>query len=138
MHEDSVNRGVQALQHEASMPSSCWCLVLGLQVLWNVATGEAICGSPTHQDFVLCCRFFNTQNDKLITAGNYNLQIWTYDAPNNKLRSEDVKLGNFQRQFRSLVVSQQDKFAYVGSTSGDVMQVCCLHQIGSNTVLCLQ
>lgn len=93
------------------------------QVLWNVATGEAICGSPTHQDFVLCCRFFNTHSDKLVTGGNYNLQIWTYDRANNKLRSEDVKLGNLQRQFRSLALDQQDKFAYVGSTSGDVMQV---------------
>jgi hypothetical protein len=53
----------------------CACL----QVLWDVATGEAICGSPTHQDFVLCCRFFNNQPDKLMTCGNYNLQIWTYD-----------------------------------------------------------
>lgn len=45
-----------------------------MQVLWDVATGEAICGSPTHSDFVLCCRFFSNQSDKLITAGNYNLQ----------------------------------------------------------------
>lgn len=45
-----------------------------MQVLWDVETGEAICGSPTHSDFVLCCRFFNNQSDKLITAGNYNLQ----------------------------------------------------------------
>jgi hypothetical protein len=42
---------------------------------------------------------------------------------NNKLRPEDVKLGNLQRQFRSLVVDQQDRFAYAGSTTGDVMQV---------------
>jgi hypothetical protein len=45
-----------------------------VQVLWDVATGEAICGSPTHADFVLCCRFFSNQSDKLVTAGNYNLQ----------------------------------------------------------------
>lgn len=48
---------------------------LDVQVLWDVATGEAICGNPTHADFVLCCRFFSNQNDKLITAGNYNLQV---------------------------------------------------------------
>eukprot|EP00878_Enallax_costatus_P039075 GHUV01044595.1.p1 GENE.GHUV01044595.1~~GHUV01044595.1.p1 ORF type:complete len:343 (+),score=90.63 GHUV01044595.1:1178-2206(+) len=102
-------------------------------VLWDVATGEAICGSPTHSDFVLCCRFFNTQVDKLVTAGNYNLQIWTYDRANNKLRTEDVKLGNLQRQFRSLVIDSQDQFAYVGSTSGDVMQVSLDHAILRNT-----
>jgi len=50
-------------------------LCCGTQVLWNVDSGEAICGSPTHADFVLCCRFFSNQSDKLITAGNYNLQV---------------------------------------------------------------
>jgi hypothetical protein len=50
-------------------------------------------------------------------------QIWTYDQQNNKLRPENVKLGNLQRQFRSLVVDEADRFAYAGSTSGDVLQV---------------
>lgn len=45
------------------------------QVLWDVASGEAICGSPTSADFVLCLRFFSNASDKLITAGNYNLQV---------------------------------------------------------------
>lgn len=49
--------------------------------------------------------------------------MWTYDAANNKLRPEDVRLGNLQRQFRSIVVDAADRFAYAGSTSGDVMQV---------------
>jgi cilia- and flagella-associated protein 52 len=92
-------------------------------VLWDVDSGEAICGSPTHADFVLCMRFFNTCSNKLVTAGNYNLQVWTYDAENNKLRPEDVRLGNLQRQFRSILIDAQDRFAYAGSTSGDVMQV---------------
>lgn len=50
-------------------------------------------------------------------------QIWTYDQQNNKLRPENVRLGNLQRQFRSLEVDEQDRFAYAGSTSGDVLQV---------------
>jgi hypothetical protein len=50
-------------------------------------------------------------------------QIWTYDAANNKLRPEGVKLGNLQRQFRSLEVDAQDRYAYAGTTSGDVLQV---------------
>jgi hypothetical protein len=57
-------------------------------------------------------------------SSNLLLQIWTYDRANNKLRPEDVKLGNLQRQFRSLLIDKQDKFAYAGSTTGDVMQVC--------------
>jgi hypothetical protein len=53
------------------------------------------------------------------------LQIWTYDQQNNKLWPENVKLGNLQRQFRSLEVDEQDRFAYAGTTSGDVLQVRC-------------
>jgi hypothetical protein len=52
-----------------------------------------------------------------------HLQIWTYDQQNNKLRPENVKLGNLQRQFRSLEVDELDQFAYAGTTSGDVLQV---------------
>lgn len=49
-------------------------------VLWDVATGEPICGSPTNSDFVLRCSFLNNDSTKLVTAGNYNLRVWTYDG----------------------------------------------------------
>lgn len=45
------------------------------QVLWDVATGNAICGSPTHTDFTTCVKFLNNRSDKLMTAGNYNLHM---------------------------------------------------------------
>lgn len=48
-------------------------------VLWDVATGEPICGSPTNSDFVLRMAFLNHDSTKLVTAGNYNLKLWTYD-----------------------------------------------------------
>jgi hypothetical protein len=35
--------------------------VCHLQVLWDVATGEAICGSPNNTDFVLCCEFLHNK-----------------------------------------------------------------------------
>lgn len=63
-------------------PAAC-CAVL--QVLWDVASGGAICGSPTNADFVLCCRFFSNTSDKLITAGNYNLQASATRAPRSAL-----------------------------------------------------
>mgnify|MGYP001811175101 CR=1 FL=1 len=48
-------------------------------VLWDVASGEPICGSPTSSDFVLRMAFLNHDSSKLVTAGNYNLRVWTYD-----------------------------------------------------------
>lgn len=58
-----------------------------------------------------------------MTAGNYNMTLWTYDRPNNKLLREEVHLGNMQRCVRSLVVDGADDFLYCGTTSGDVLQV---------------
>jgi hypothetical protein len=88
-----------------------------------VQSGTAICGSPTHADFTLTCKFFNNQNDKLVTAGNYNLHVWEYDRPNNKLRSTEATIGQLRRIFKTLFIDSHDRFAYCGTTSGDVLQV---------------
>ncbi len=49
------------------------------QVLWDVATGSAICGSPTNSNFTNVVKFFQNRSDKLMTGGNYNLHVWEYD-----------------------------------------------------------
>lgn len=95
----------------------------GPQVLWDVQTGSAICGSPTHTNFTLCVKFFSNRNDKLMTGGTYNLHVWEYDRPNNKLRSQEAQLGQLQRAFKSITVDSKDQYAYCGTSSGDVLQV---------------
>jgi hypothetical protein len=100
-------------------------------VLWDVATGSAICGSPNPSDFVLCCEFFHHNPDKLVTAGNYNLTIWTYDQANNKLLREEAHLGNMQRMVRSIQIDAEDRFVYCGTTTGDVLQVSLLSMSSS-------
>ncbi|CAD7696135.1 unnamed protein product [Ostreobium quekettii] len=92
-------------------------------VLWNVETGAAICGSPTHSDFTLCVKFLNNCRDVLITAGKYNLNVWEHDGPNNKLREMDVQLGQLRRIFNCICIDSQDRFVYCGTTSGDVLQI---------------
>lgn len=94
-----------------------------LQVLWDVASGTAICGSPTHHNFTLCVKFFHARNDKLITGGTNNLHVWEYDQPNNKLRPQEAQLGHLQRAFKSITVDSRDQYAYCGTSSGDVLQV---------------
>lgn len=94
-----------------------------VQVLWDVQTGSAICGSPTHTNFTMCVKFFQNRNDKLMTAGNYNLHVWEYDRPNNKLRPTEAQLGQLQRIFKAIAIDSRDQYAYVGTTTGDVLQV---------------
>mmetsp|Transcript_4864 Transcript_4864/g.10439 ORF Transcript_4864/g.10439 Transcript_4864/m.10439 type:complete len:634 (-) Transcript_4864:766-2667(-) len=92
-------------------------------VLWDVQSGTAVCGSPTHANFTLCVKFFHNSNDKLMTAGHYNLHVWEYDRPNNKLRPQEAQLGQLQRIFKTVCIDSHDQYAYVGTTTGDVLQI---------------
>jgi cilia- and flagella-associated protein 52 len=49
----------------------------GSLVLWDVASGEAICGSPADNKFVHCVRFLNNDSDRLITAGQGTMSAAT-------------------------------------------------------------
>ncbi len=40
-----------------------------LQVLWDVQSGSAICGTPTSSNFTNTIKFFHNRNDKLVSAG---------------------------------------------------------------------
>lgn len=47
------------------------------QVLWDVASGQPLCGTPTGSTFTLAMRFFSAASDKIVTAGNSNFTVWT-------------------------------------------------------------
>lgn len=49
-------------------------------VLWDVAAGAPICGAPGEGDFALRAAFYNGDPTRLVTAGNYKLRVWQYDA----------------------------------------------------------
>ena len=100
------------------------------QVLWEVETGRAVCGSPANNNFTLTIKFFNNRNDKLVSAGNYNLLVWQYDEQNNKLRHTEATLGQLQRIFRTVSIDRNDEFAYCGTTTGDVLQVRQRGEVG--------
>eukprot|EP00955_Chlamydomonas_euryale_P053912 355645-Chlamydomonas_euryale.AAC.15 len=91
-------------------------------VLWDVETGRAICGSPAHTNFSLTVKFFNNANDRLVTGGNYNLRVWEYDLSNNKLRPTEAQLGQMQRIIKTITVDHRDDFMYCGTSTGDVLQ----------------
>jgi len=103
------------------------------QVLWDVETGNAICGTPTCTDFTVAIKFLNNDGAKLVTCGNYNLNVWQYDHLTNKLVPSDVQLGQLRRCFTCLAVDAADQYMYCGTATGDVLQVlttilcdCCL------------
>lgn len=93
-------------------------------VVWNVITGVAICGSPAAMDSALCVSWLNGRNDRLVTAGNYHCRVWQIDFSLPKLHMMDAKLGNIRRVFWTLSITHDDHFAYLGTSTGDVVKIC--------------
>eukprot|EP00741_Cyanophora_paradoxa_P003430 tig00000704_g3333.t1 len=92
-------------------------------VIWNVETGQAICGNPAANDNVLVVKWFNNRDDALVTAGNYSLRVWDFDLENRKVRPTDCNLGRKRRIINDLVIDDDDQYMYAGSSSGDLFQV---------------
>lgn len=90
--------------------------------IWDIHTGKPICGaiSPNLGLFV---GFFNKTNNYVITAGKYLLRVWEIDYVKKKLEPTDCKLGQLKRIFTCLLLDPEDKYCYVGSTSGDLLCV---------------
>ena len=97
----------------------------GLQVIWDVATGKSLCGSPASAAAVA----FLEDPVHLATCGrDSSLNVWKVNRDTRKLLKMSVQLGTLRRDFTSLTITADDKFLYVGSTSGDVAEVgICLH-----------
>lgn len=92
-------------------------------------TGNALCGAPVSASAVA---FFNTDSERLATCGiDTSLYIWQLDRVARKLTKTSVQLGQCRRNFTALALSEDDRFVFVGSTSGDVAEVgtqecrCC-------------
>jgi WD40 repeat protein len=92
-------------------------------VVWEVAKGAAVCGTPAATDTAHCVKFKNTTEFGLVTGGNYHVTTWQFDLENKKLRPTQVDVGNCKRVITNLLIDQEDHRCYCGSSTGDLMQV---------------
>jgi len=92
-------------------------------VVWNTMTGEALCGAPAAADSVYAVKWLNGRNDRIVSAGAYNLRVWQADFGQPKLYPLDAKLGNVRRVITCLTITEDDHFAYCGTQTGDVLKV---------------
>lgn len=90
-------------------------------VVWDLATGRPLCGGPASSDLSMCIAFFNKNSQQAVTGGNGVLRVWDIDFVNRKINPTDVHVGNLQRVCRTIVIDPTDNFAFVGTTSGDVL-----------------
>ncbi len=55
-------------------------------VVWDLETGDPVCGAQAANDVALTVKFFNNNSLKLVTGGNLNLRQWDVDLANRKVR----------------------------------------------------
>lgn len=94
-------------------------------VCWNMSTGEPICGTPSGDDSTLVVSAFHmSSNDELlVTGGNYAISVWRVDIRNRKFHSLRANLGNLKRIVTCIGVSPDDKVAYCGTKTGDLLEI---------------
>jgi len=92
-------------------------------VVWDVASGESICGAPASVDTSTTIRWSSTRDDTFITAGNYSIRSWSLDAALKKLKPIDIQVGQLQRVFNSICCDPADEFIYAGTKSGDIIKI---------------
>ena len=67
--------------------------------------------------------FYNKTNNNLITVHNYGIRIWDVDYEKKKILFQDLTMGQIRRIYQCIVVDPEDKCAYMGTLTGDVIEV---------------
>ncbi|EER17966.1 WD-repeat protein, putative [Perkinsus marinus ATCC 50983] len=92
-------------------------------VVWDVKSGQPICGTPAAADTAHTVKFFHNSDVHLISGGNYHIRLWHLDLKNKKIHPAEVSTGNLKRVITNICISKDDKLAYCGTQSGDILEV---------------
>eukprot|EP01061_Rhynchopus_euleeides_P043252 TRINITY_DN754_c1_g3_i1.p1 TRINITY_DN754_c1_g3~~TRINITY_DN754_c1_g3_i1.p1 ORF type:complete len:679 (+),score=265.34 TRINITY_DN754_c1_g3_i1:107-2038(+) len=92
-------------------------------VVWDLSSGRPLCGGPASSDLSMCISFLNNSNTRLVTGGQGVLRVWDVDIVNRKIHPTDVNLGQIRRICKTIVIEKTDHYAYVGTSTGDIMCV---------------
>lgn len=94
-------------------------------VCWDVESGEPVCGTPAGEDSTLAIQAMNLpeHEDIVVTGGNYSITLWRVDRKYRKFHPLKANLGNLKRIVSCLVISPDDRIAYCGSKTGDILEI---------------
>lgn len=98
----------------------------GNMVVWDVKSGEAICGSPAgtpSAGTTFAVVYANLNDKKFVTGGDNTLRVWDLDVENRKIRPRDVVLGKAKRTVKCIQMAKDDSVFYCGTTTGDILEV---------------
>jgi WD40 repeat protein len=67
--------------------------------------------------------FFNNTSSKCLTIHNYGLRQWDCDLVQKKVQYNEILMNQIKRVFTCLVIDPTDQYAYIGTKTGDIMEV---------------
>lgn len=129
VHKLELHKG--AVQAVAFSPSGKLLATLGGQddgrvIVYDVATGEALCGAKASNERATCVRWLNNTDDSFVTAGVNHIKVWQLSERN--LTGANVSTGSLKRHIECLVVDAEDKYLYAGTSTGDILKVNVQHR----------
>ena len=92
-------------------------------VVWDLLSGAALCGATAASDSCSTVRCLNRDSERFVTAGAYNLRVWSVDRIGRKLTYVDCQLGQLKRLIADVAVAGDDCAMYCATTTGDVLTV---------------
>jgi WD40 repeat protein len=92
-------------------------------VIWELASGKAICGGTTGINVANKISFFNKCNNKCITIHDQGLRIWECDFTSKKIGFTDIIMGKIKRNFTCITIDDNDACAYLGTRTGDIIEI---------------
>lgn len=91
--------------------------------MWDVPSGEPICGSPAATDTALAIAWSRHDSFRFMSGGHYNLRLWEFDRAGRRLHPTDAIVGKLRRIVTSICIDDTDSFAYCGTQTGDVLKI---------------
>uniref|UniRef100_A0A1A9VDW4 Cilia- and flagella-associated protein 52 n=1 Tax=Glossina austeni TaxID=7395 RepID=A0A1A9VDW4_GLOAU len=103
----------------------------GSVIVFDIETRTPICRSVASRGIngdPEVVRALNHNPSFFVTAGDRHLRLWSIQREMKKVNAQDVFMGKQQRRMCCVGIYRGDKYAYMGTYSGDLMKValnCC-------------
>ncbi|XP_071443263.1 cilia- and flagella-associated protein 52 [Hetaerina americana] len=96
-------------------------------VVWDLRNNEALCGSPAvgrlaGEVTALCTP--SSYPGFFLTGGDGNLRVWKVTPESRNLQFREASIGMIKRHVLCIVVDDENRYIYCGTSTGDVMKVC--------------
>ena len=92
-------------------------------VIWDIESGKALIGNPVGMNIANKVAFFNTTSSKCLTIHNYGIRTWDLDLIQKKVKFSEILMASIKRVFTCVVIDPTDEFAYIGTKTGDIVEV---------------